>query len=109
MSHEIIGFNKKGEEIAYVRFTMNDYYAHIVYDLFDAHEHNGGPSGRGYTEVYSLQQVQKAFNSFNTLTNELSEVIDFESTPWQLDHIFKFLHRCLFTAENEKSISICYC
>ena len=108
MSHEMVGFNKSGEEVAYVRFTMNDYYALIVYDLFDAHKHNGGPSGKGHSETYPLSKVEEAFQSFNQLTNEFFNTENFDSIPWQHVDIQKFLNHCLFTAEKEKSVSICY-
>jgi hypothetical protein len=32
MGHDISGFNKEGEEIAYARFSMGNYNATILYD-----------------------------------------------------------------------------
>lgn len=108
MSHEMIGLNHNGEEIAYVRFTMNDFYANIIYDLFDAQEHNGGVSGKGYAEIYSFREVKNACKTFDHLIEQLCSKFDEDVIPWQLKEIKKFLTQCLLTAEKEENVSICY-
>ncbi len=110
MSHEMVGFNTEGEEIAYVRFTMGDLNAHLLYDILDANEHNGGVSGKGASESYSLSQVEAAYNSYNDLNNNVkSSNGQNEFLTWQQKEISKFFNSCINTAQKEKIVTICFC
>lgn len=106
----MVGFNKDGKEIAYIRFTMGDYNAHMLYDILDANEHNGGVSGKGASESYSLSQVKTAFNSYKELNdNGKSSNGHDDFSTWQQKEISKFLTSCINTAQKEKSVTICFC
>ncbi len=47
MGHDISGFNKAGQEIAYARFSMGNCNALILYRLLNAQKYYAGVSGSG--------------------------------------------------------------
>ena len=76
MGHDISGYNKAGEQIAYARFSMANYNATILYSLLDANKYDAGVSGSGDSSTFSTQQIEKALNAFNQLydnSDSLSE------------------------------------
>lgn len=60
MGHDIYGYNKAGESIAYARFSMQNYNSYILYDILNAQEYNGGVSGIGNSLTLSKKEMEKA-------------------------------------------------
>lgn len=106
MGHDISGYNKAGEQIAYARFSMANYNATILYSLFDANNYNAGVSGSGNISAFSIQQIEKALNSYNQLyenSDSLSE------SDWDQKQISNFILNCLATAQKEGSVRVLFC
>ncbi|WHY01132.1 hypothetical protein [Neobacillus sp. DY30] len=105
MGHDISGFNKAGEEIAYARFSMGNYNATILYSLLDASEYYAGVSGSGGSSTFSKQQIEKALNDYKKLYNDdsksNSEFIDYDEKQ-----IKNFIINCLETAQKEENVRV---
>ncbi|MFA9560649.1 hypothetical protein ACERII_25445 [Evansella sp. AB-rgal1] len=107
MGHDISGFNKAGEEIAYARFSMGNNNATILYRLLDAGEYYAGVSGSGGSSSFSKEQIQRALIIYHRLPNNAkssSTKDDFES--WDMKQILEFIQNCLATAEKEGSVTV---
>lgn len=103
MGHDISGFNKAGEEIAYARFSMGNYNSLILYNLLDADRYYAGVSGSGDFFTFSKQQIEKALYDYNRSYNHgksLSEV------DWDLKQILEFIQNCLATAQKEGNVRV---
>ncbi|WP_180271643.1 hypothetical protein [Fredinandcohnia onubensis] len=100
MSHDILGYDKAGEEIAYARFSMGNYNATILYDLLDANNYYAGVSGSGDSSNFSIKQIENALNSYDQLYKH--------SLPasWDQKQILLFLQNCLATARKEGSVAV---
>ncbi len=106
MGHDISGFNKAGEEIAYARFSMGNYNAIILYDLLDATKFYAGVSGSGGSSTFSKQQIEKAINAYNQLFNIQHSPSESNSLPWDQKQIHHFILNCLNTAKKEGSVQV---
>jgi len=107
MGHDISGYNKAGEEIAYARFSMGNYNATILYSLLDANDYYAGVSGSGMSSSFSLQQFEKALNDFNQIySNGDSTLSESEVLTWDEKQISKFLLNCLETVKIEGSVQV---
>jgi hypothetical protein len=109
MGHDISGFNKAGEEIAYARFSMGNYNAYTLYRLLDANQYNAGVSGSGDSSTFSLQHFEKALNSYNQLFNNRVTVIESDGSNWDQKQIQDFILNCLSTAQKEGNVRVCFC
>ena len=109
MGHDISGFNKAGEEIAYARFSMGNYNADILYSLLDADQYNGGVSGIGDNAAFSIQQIEKALDAYNQLFGNSDSPSESNNLPWDQKRILNFILNCLATAKKEESVRICFC
>jgi hypothetical protein len=107
MGHDISGFNKEGEEIAYARFSMGNYNATILYHLLDANNFYAGVSGSGDSSAFTKQQIEKAVNAYKKFFNSdsLSESV---SLDWDQKQILTFILNCLATAQKEGSVRVCF-
>lgn len=103
MGHDISGYNKAGEEVAYARFSMGNYNATILYSLLDANKYYAGVSGSGDGATYSIQQVEKALNTYNQLYNNGNSLTEID---WDLKQILNFILNCLATAQKEGSVDV---
>jgi hypothetical protein len=103
MGHDIYGYNKTGEEIAYARFSMGNYNASILYSLLDANDYNAGVSGSGHSFTFSLQQIEKAMNAYKKLyhNGDPSEFL-----AWDQKQILSFIQNCLVIAEKEERVRV---
>ncbi|SHG14448.1 hypothetical protein [Ornithinibacillus halophilus] len=108
MSHEFAGFNKASEQIGYARFSMGNYNAVILYDLLDANEYNAGVSGRGDSTTFSVQQIEKALNSYKQLYGKYDAPSEDNLKDWDKKQIATFLQSCLATASNEGSVRVVF-
>ncbi|WP_261176734.1 hypothetical protein [Anaerobacillus sp. CMMVII] len=91
MGHDISGFNKAGEEIAYARFSMGNYNAIILYSLLDADDYYAGVSGSGKGSTFSTQQIEKALNSYQQIySNGNSTMSENDSLDWDQKQILDF-------------------
>lgn len=105
----MVAFNQNDEEIGYLRFTMGDPSAFLLYDLLDSNEYNGGVSGLGKSTIISLQQIEKAVQTYN-LTKDRQSYSDIsEFRIWQYNEIANFLDSCLKTAKIENNIVVLFC
>jgi hypothetical protein len=103
MGHDISGYNKAGEEIAYARFSMGNYNSTILYSLLDAEKYYAGVSGSGNSSTFSIKQIEKALITYNRMYgngNSLSE------NDWDLKQIWNFIQNCLATAKIEGSVGV---
>ncbi|MCJ7842033.1 hypothetical protein MUB24_14205 [Lederbergia sp. NSJ-179] len=110
MSHDIYSYDQRGQILQHVRFTMGDTYAPLFYDLFDAHQYNGGVSGIGATIMLSPSQVEEALERFMQLgehaflyQNRKGEIFD-----WQQKAILKFIKTCLEIAREEGKVEVAF-
>ncbi|MRX56744.1 hypothetical protein GJU41_22635 [Bacillus idriensis] len=104
MGHDISGYNKAGEEIAYARFSMGNYNFRILYGLLGADEFNAGVSGSGGHSVFSLQQIEQALNDCHLFFK--NEALQSEGFSWDKKQIFDFLLNCLSIVKKEGSVSV---
>lgn len=109
MGHDISGLNKAGEEIAYARFSMGNYNAHILYSLLDANEYNGGVSGIGDVSKFSIQQIEKALNAYNQFFDNKDALSGSDNLSWDQKQIQNFILNCLATAKKEGNVRVCFC
>lgn len=109
MSHEMVGFNKKKEEIAYLRFSMGNPAALIVYDLLDAQEYNGGVSGIGNSLTVPYLKITSALKNYQILVDSVKVETINEFTKSQLEEIAEFLQQCVKTANEEKAVEVMFC
>jgi hypothetical protein len=108
MGHDISGYNKAGEEIAYARFSMWNYNATILYNLLDANEYNAGVSGSLNSSTYSIQQIEKALNAYNQLYKKAVSSQSDNYLEWDLKQILDFIQNCLATAQKEGSVRVTF-
>lgn len=107
MGHDISGFNKVGEEIAYARFSMGNVNATILYRLLHAYKYYAGVSGSGGSTCFSIQQCEEALNSFNQFyTNGDSLPKNNIFIQYDQKQIQDFLTNCLATAHKEGSVKV---
>ncbi|MFP5115515.1 hypothetical protein ACSU64_24495 [Bacillaceae bacterium C204] len=109
MGHDISGFNKAGEEIAYARFSMGNYNAQILYSLLDANHYNAGVSGIGDVSTFSIQQIEKALNAYNQLFDNKDSRLESDDLSWDKKQILNFILNCLATAKKEENVRVCFC
>lgn len=109
MGHDISGYNKAGEEIAYARFSMGNYNATTLYHLLDANNYYAGVSGSGDSATFSIQQFEKALNSYNQLYNNSDSLSESDFSNWDQKQILNFILNCLSTAQLEGSVRVCFC
>jgi hypothetical protein len=108
MGHDISGYNKAGEEIAYARFSMGNYNAIILYDLLEANNYYAGVSGSGDSSTFSIQQFEKALNSYNQLYDNNDSLSESDFLNWDRKQILTFILNCLATAQNEGNVRVCF-
>ena len=106
MGHDISGYNKDGQEIAYARFSMGNHNAAILYSLLNANKFYAGVSGCGDSCDFSIQQFEKALNSYNQLYDTHESLPKSDSLPWDQKQIHEFLLNCLRTAQKEGSVEV---
>jgi hypothetical protein len=106
MGHDISGYNKAGEEIAYARFSMGNYNASILYSLLDANDFYAGVSGSGRSTTFTNEQIEKALNAYKEFfrTNDYLSEIDLLAMDQK--QILKFILNCLATAQKENSVKV---
>jgi hypothetical protein len=105
MGHDISGYNKAGEEIAYARFSMGNYNATILYSLLDANEYYAGVSGSGGSSTFSTQQIEKALNAYKELYNN-GDPLPESVLTWDQKQIQNFILNCFATAQKEDSVRV---
>jgi hypothetical protein len=108
MSHEMVGWNKAGEEVAYARFSMSNSNAFVLYDLLDAHKFNAGVSGSGDGSDYSPGQMEKALNAWKHLYGTKSKATN-GAENWDGKQINEFIVNCLKTSYKEGSVKVVFC
>jgi hypothetical protein len=107
MSHEMLGCNRAGEEVAYARFSMRNSNAFVLYDLLEAHQFNAGVSGSGNSLSYSPLQMEKALNSWKRLYGKSQPKNG--TVNWDGKQINDFIVNCLKTAHKEGSVKVVFC
>lgn len=109
MGHDIYGYNRNGKEIAYARFFMSNPSASTLYYILGAEEYNGGVSGIGAKEKFSLEQMEKAKNKLLQFydVEDLSE-LKIRSLDMDDEQILNFLSNCLKTAKEEDDVEIVF-
>jgi hypothetical protein len=106
MGHDISGYNKAREEIAYARFSMGNYNAITLYSLLDANEYYAGVSGSGDSSTFSIQQIEKAFNLYKQYYNYGDSLSESDSLDWDQKQILNFIRNCLESAQKEGCVEI---
>ncbi|MDP4085269.1 MAG: hypothetical protein Q8934_11735 [Bacillota bacterium] len=101
MGHDISGINNAEKVIAYARFSMWNDDASILYSLLDAEHFDAGVSGIGDMSTFSIQQIEKALNTYNQLYVSESDFLD-----WDRKQILNFIQNCLATAQKEGSVRV---
>lgn len=107
MGHDICGYNKAGEEIAYARFNMWNENATILYRLLDALDFYAGVSGNGRSSTFSKLQIEKALKAYKQLNkNDVSPLSNHNYLAMDLKQILNFIQNCLATAQKEGSVKV---
>lgn len=106
MGHDILGYNKAGEEIAYARFSMGNRNAIILYNLLDAINYYAGVSGSGRSSAFSKLQIEKALNACNQFFDNNDSYPKNNFFPMDQDQILNFIQNCLATAKIEGSVNV---
>ena len=102
LSHDIYLYNKAGNIISHVRFTMGDVNAIWFYDLFDAQECNGGVSGLGRTMTLLHPQMENAYKKHTqSIDQGYIRTGNQRFDTWQQNEILKFLINGIETAKVE--------
>ena len=110
MGHDIYGINRDGEAIAYARFSMGNSNSVSLYSLLDAHDYFAGVSGTGEETTYTLQQIEKSWNSFKERNSNKNISFQSEEEFTDIDEkqIYIFIRNCLLTAQKEGEIKVYY-
>ncbi|MGJ7922942.1 hypothetical protein [Neobacillus sp. LXY-4] len=106
MGHDISGYNKAGEEIAYARFSMGNYNATILYNLLDANKYYAGVSGSGGSSTFTIQQIEKALIGFNQFFENRDSQSENKFENWDQKQIMDFIQNCLATAQKEGCVRV---
>jgi hypothetical protein len=102
MGHDIGGFNKKGEEIAYARYSMSNYNSDLLYKAFDSSSFHAGVSGNGADKIFTIEQVKNAKVFLNNLNDD-----DFKGDiEYEKEKLENFIYNCLETAKKEGCVRI---
>lgn len=107
MGHDIVGYNQTGVEIAYVRFSMGNRNASLLYSILDANDYDAGVSGSGGSTTFSIKQIENALNAYKEICSKgdpNQSKSNFEI--WDQKQIMNFLVNCLETAQKEASVSV---
>ncbi|WEG14644.1 hypothetical protein PU629_09890 [Pullulanibacillus sp. KACC 23026] len=105
MGHDICGYNKARQEIAYARFSLGNSNASILYALLDAYDYHAGVSGSGEIASFSLQEIEKAIEKYKQVfKHDASSQL--EPMDWDQKQILQFIQNCLTTARQEGSVSV---
>jgi hypothetical protein len=108
MGHDISGYNKAGDEVAYARFSMGNYNATILYHLLDADKYYAGVSGSGDSSTFSVQQIEKALNVYKQFYENGDSLSVSDSLDWDQKQILNFILNCLETAQKEDSVRVSF-
>ena len=106
MGHDISGYNKAGEEIAYARFSMGNYNAAILYRLLDANDFYAGVSGSGRSTAFSTEQIEKALKAYKEFYRTGDCLSEVDLLAMDQKQILKFILNCLATAQKENSVNV---
>lgn len=107
MGHDIYGYNKAGESIAYARFSMQNYNAYILYDILNAQEYNGGVSGIGGSLTLSKKAMEKAWKDYEQLfSSENDHFTEDKFLLWDKKQIREFMINCLAEAKKEGRVVV---
>ena len=107
MGHDIYGINRAGKEIAYARFSMGNHNALLLYRVLDAYKYYAGVSGCGQSAAFSMQQIEKALNTFGEWQNDyVASLASNEPLPWDLKQTRDFIENCFSTAQKEGSVKV---
>jgi hypothetical protein len=104
MSHDISGYNQVGDEIAYARFSMGNHNAIILYHLLESTEYYAGVSGAGRCTTFTIQQIEKALNSYKQFYYGQENGLR-NSDQKQIEN---FILNCLATANKEGSVRVSF-
>jgi hypothetical protein len=105
MGHDISGFNRIGEEIAYARFSMWNQNAVILYHLLESTKYHAGVSGSGGSSTFTTQQIEKALNSYKQFYHGV-DLPDNEFMKLDQKQIEDFIINCLATANKEGRVRV---
>ncbi|MEH7176810.1 hypothetical protein [Neobacillus vireti] len=106
MGHDISGYNKAGEEIAYARFSMGNYNATILYRLLDANEFYAGVSGSGRSTTFTTKQIEKGLKAYKEFFRTGDSISEIDLLAMDQKQILKFILNCLATAQKENSVNV---
>ncbi|MGG5252203.1 hypothetical protein ACQYAD_01495 [Neobacillus sp. SM06] len=107
MGHDISGYNKKGEEIAYARFSMGNRNAIILYNLLESVTSYAGVSGSGRSSTFSKQQMEKSLQACKQFFNKnAASFSGNEFLEWDQKQIQTFIQGCLETAQKEGVVRV---
>ncbi|WP_068677000.1 hypothetical protein [Oceanobacillus sp. Castelsardo] len=107
MGHDILGYNKAGEAIAYARFSMGNDNATILYRLLDAIDYHAGVSGSGNSTTFSIQQIEEALNAYKQKCSKGNPTLPKNNfLIGDQKQIQDFLLNCLETAQKEESVTV---
>lgn len=103
MGHDISGYNKQEEQIAYARYSMNNNSARTLYEVLEVYDFDGGVSGIGAQEKFNAERIKQAIENFKNI-----DWADFEDGAYEKEKLETFLNNCLKTAQEEGEVTISF-
>lgn len=88
---------------------MSNPSASRLYSLLDAYGHNGGVSGFGTKESFSVEQLEKAVETLLRYF-DVKDLMELKTKSLDIDdeQIINFLSNCLRTAKEEDDVEIAF-
>ncbi|UOQ85329.1 hypothetical protein [Gracilibacillus salinarum] len=106
MGHDIYGYNKAGQNIAYARFSMGNPNADLLYEFLHAQDFNGGVSGIGDISTFSRLELDNALKEYKVFDQKIKHLNEDTILGWDKKQIKEFIENCLAAAKKEGSIQV---
>ncbi|KUP09753.1 hypothetical protein Q73_01455 [Bacillus coahuilensis m2-6] len=107
MGHDISGYNRAGDSIAYARFSMGNHNSYILYDVLDCMKFHAGVSGSGEITVFNREQLERASNVFqDKYLQFIPPNLTCEASLWDIKQMTDFIQNCLETTKREGIVKV---
>jgi|SRR5699024_7681084 len=106
MGHDILMFNKKGKEVGYLRFSMDDRLADTIYDIYDVKQFNGFVSGKGDQKTFTKEEIRAAYESYQTDKPSFTVYTNEKYHALRRNEIDTFIQTSVDTVNEEGEVTI---
>jgi len=101
MGHDIFLFNKKGNQIGYLRYAMWNQHANYIYEIFNVPEFNAYVSGKGEQRTFYKQDILDAFAKYKKEYAHKPSMTAYEQTELE-----QFMLCCEMGADLDGEVTI---